>query len=82
MGDPVSLFHFLLSQPVDDINVLYQSAWCTLAVYQSLDSLSIVATLTRRAVLSAMEKGISADQVRAAAARPLLHVCVCVWWWK
>lgn len=36
----MSIYRYLLAQPADDINSLYRSPWCALAVYQSLDGLS------------------------------------------
>ena len=44
-----SVYHFLLSQPPEDMNTLYRSPWCALAVYQSLDSLAKQCVAARRA---------------------------------
>jgi hypothetical protein len=36
----MSVYQYLLAQPPDDVNQLFQSPWCALAVYQSLDALT------------------------------------------
>jgi len=45
----MSVYQYLLARPADDVNTLYGSPWCALAVYQSLGSLA--QTLVMRLLL-------------------------------
>jgi len=63
-----SVYAFLLTEPAEQINTLYQSPWCALAVYQSLDSLS------KQCVRGGARLSVAAHARAAHAALQLAHL--------